>query len=197
MDCQSWEGWAWHARGRAVENCLLPTVIPPKENLLVSGWLLPLTATTAAGNGQGRCECCAGAAPGQPQEPLIVSAMKARAGILQGMAPCKAASSLSCSFCPTAAAAATSPSSTCPCLWLSVPLLPQTALLGPAFLPLSLPCPLPAPAATAASAVPCSPDVGTPSPSPAADWWDKCACPTALLLVKDADSGSSIPVRQS
>lgn len=138
MDLQSWEGWAWQARGRAVGNCLLPTVIPPKEDLLVSVWFLPPTAP--GGSGWGGCECCAGAAPGQPQKPLMVSAMKSRAGILQGIAPCKATPLLSWSSCPTVAAAATHPSSTCPCLWLSVSLLPQMSCSA---LPSSL-CPCPA-----------------------------------------------------
>lgn len=90
---------------------------PKGESL---GLSLPLTAAVG-----GEGVSCAGAAPGQPQEPLTVSAMKARAGTLQGVAPYKATSPLSWSCCPTVAAAAAHPSSARPCLWLSVCLLPQ------------------------------------------------------------------------
>lgn len=65
-------------------------------------------------------------------------------------------------------------------------------LLCPTFLPLSLPCPLPASAATVALLM-----QGHHLPVLLLNWWDKDGCQTALLLVKNANSGSSMPIRQS
>lgn len=174
-------------------NCLVLTVIPPKENPVVSVEFFLLTA--AGGSGQGGHECCAGA-PGQPQEPLIEchegqSWYPAGSGPKQGYIFPQLVFLSHCCHCSCLSFFRMS-------LLVARCLSAATeTLLYPAFLPLSHPCSLPAPTATVASAVSCSPDEGITSPSPAADWWDKHACQTALLLVKDADSGSSMPIRQS